>query len=224
MTPNPFLGVLFHWLGGLAAGSFYVPYRGVRQWAWEVYWLVGGVFSWIIAPWVLASLNTRDLFLVLQEAPPESLWWGYFWGVMWGIGGLTFGLSMRYLGLSLGMGVSLGYCAAFGTLLPPIFHGSFGTALLGTPSGRVILLGVGVCLGGIFLAALAGIVSFQISTHERRARNKREPRFQRKHGGVWTFGFGIGTTELWEWRAQTIANRPGSPPDASGQRTSSGAA
>ncbi len=40
---------------------------------------------------------------------------------MWGFGGLTFGLTMRYLGMSLGMGVALGYCAAFGTLLPPIF-------------------------------------------------------------------------------------------------------
>ena len=48
---NPFLGVFFHWLGGLASGSFYVPYKGVKKWAWEVYWLVGGFFSWIICPW-----------------------------------------------------------------------------------------------------------------------------------------------------------------------------
>ena len=51
MNANPFLGVFFHWLGGLASGSFYVPYRGVRKWAWEVYWLVGGVFSWVVCPW-----------------------------------------------------------------------------------------------------------------------------------------------------------------------------
>jgi hypothetical protein len=111
MTSNPFLGVFFHWLGGLASGSFYVPYRGVRKWAWEVYWLVGGFFSWIIAPWVLASINTNDLLTVLREAPTESLLWAYFWGAMWGLGGLTFGLTMRYLGLSLGMAVALGYCA-----------------------------------------------------------------------------------------------------------------
>ncbi len=72
MIINPFRGVVFHWLGGLALGSFYVPYRGVKKWSWEVYWLVGGFFSWIIAPWVLASVNTRDLLAVLHEAPPSA--------------------------------------------------------------------------------------------------------------------------------------------------------
>src|ERR1700722_14621184 len=67
MTPNPFLGVIFHWLGGLASGSFYVPYKGVRKWSWETYWLVGGFFSWIICPWLLASLLTKDLFGVLHQ-------------------------------------------------------------------------------------------------------------------------------------------------------------
>ncbi len=57
MTPNPFLGVFFHWLGGLASGSFYVPYRFVRQWSWETYWLTGGFFSWIIAPWLLGLMS-----------------------------------------------------------------------------------------------------------------------------------------------------------------------
>ena len=124
MTPNPFLGVFFHWLGGLASGSFYVPYKGVRKWSWETYWLVGGFFSWIICPWVLASLLTEDLLGVLGQQSLSTLWWTYFFGAMWGFGGLTFGLTMRYLGMSLGMGVALGYCAAFGTLLPPIFKRS----------------------------------------------------------------------------------------------------
>ena len=67
MNPNPFLGVFFHWLGGLAAGSFYVPYRGVRRWSWETYWLVGGFFSWIIAPWLIAYFMTNDLLAVLRQ-------------------------------------------------------------------------------------------------------------------------------------------------------------
>src|SRR5688572_12821133 len=113
MTPNPFLGVLFHWLGGLASGSFYVPYKGVRKWSWETYWLVGGVFSWIVCPWLLAAVLTNDLVGVLRQQPMATLGWTYFFGVLWGVGGLTFGLAMRYLGMSLGMGVALGYCAAF---------------------------------------------------------------------------------------------------------------
>jgi L-rhamnose-H+ transport protein len=116
---NPVLGVFFHWLGGLASASFYIPYLGVKKWSWETYWLVGGVFSWIVAPLVLAGLLVPDLFGVLQAAwagDPNAVKWAYLFGAMWGLGGLTFGLTMRYLGIALGMAVALGYCAAFGTL------------------------------------------------------------------------------------------------------------
>jgi len=165
MTPNPFLGVFFHWLGGLASGSFYVPYKGVRKWAWEVYWLVGGCFSWIIAPWILASLLTHDLLGVLKQQSFATLWWTYFFGAMWGFGGLTFGLTMRYLGMSLGMGVALGYCAAFGTMVPPIAKSLFSHIpvesslgdIIGSAPGLITLGGVGVCLVGILVAALAGL-------------------------------------------------------------------
>ena len=154
---NPALGVFFHWLGGLASASFYVPYRGVKHWAWETYWLVGGFFSWIIAPWILAFTMTQDLSRVLHEAPASSLFWAYVFGVLWGLGGLTFGLTMRYLGMSLGMAMVLGYTAAFGTLMPPIFRGVFASEVLGTHSGLVILGGVAVCMLGIAFAGAAGI-------------------------------------------------------------------
>ena len=217
MTSNPFLGVVFHWLGGLASGSFYVPYRGVKKWAWEVYWLVGGFFSWIIAPWVLASINTNDLLAVLHQAPTESILWAYFWGAMWGFGGLTFGLTMRYLGMSLGMGVALGYCAAFGTLIPPIFHGEFASKVLGTTSGQVILLGVFVCLAGIAIAGLAGRSKEREMTEEQKKATIREFNFTKgilvaTFSGIMSasFAFGLdaaspiaelsaahGTTTLW---------------------------
>ncbi len=95
MNANPFLGVVFHWLGGLASGSFYVPYRGVKKWSWETYWLVGGFFSWIICPWLLALCMTSDVLGVLHQAPNSTLVKAYLFGAMWGFGGLTFGLTMR---------------------------------------------------------------------------------------------------------------------------------
>jgi len=168
MSPNPALGVFFHWLGGLASGSFYVPYRGVRRWSWETYWLVGGIFSWIIAPWLIGRLMTRDLLAVLSEASTSTLFWAFFFGLLWGIGGLTFGLTMRFLGLSLGMAVALGLCAAFGTLMPPIFSGMFVHQVLGTSSGRVILLGILVCLLGIAAAGLAGIFKERAMSPEQQ--------------------------------------------------------
>jgi L-rhamnose-H+ transport protein len=170
---NPILGVILHWLGGLASGSFYVPFRKVKNWAWETYWLIGGFFSWIIVPWILGGLMTADLRSVLHEAPTSSIAWTYFFGVLWGLGGLTFGLTMRFLGMSLGMAVALGYTAAFGTLMPPIFRGEFQSMVLGTRSGLTILVGVGICLLGIVFAGAAGMSKEkELSEEQKRAAIK----------------------------------------------------
>src|SRR6185295_18364023 len=116
MVPNPPLG-------GLMSAIFYLPYRKVRHWAWESYWLAGGVFSWIVAPWIIALLAMPNLLRTLAHAPATSVFWNYFFGVLWGVGGLMFGLTVRYLGFALGTAMALGYCATFGTLLPPMFNG-----------------------------------------------------------------------------------------------------
>jgi L-rhamnose-H+ transport protein len=155
--PNPLLGIVFHWLGGLASASFYVPFRGVRAWSWETYWLVAGVFSWLVAPLLIASLFVDHLGSILRAVPLSTVFWCYFFGILWGFGGLTFGLTMRYLGMSLGMAVALGYCAAFGTLMPPIVSGEFASKILTTRSGIFILIGVGICVCGIAVAGMAGI-------------------------------------------------------------------
>ncbi len=188
MPPHPFLGVVFHWLGGFASASFYVPYKGVKRWAWETYWLVGGVFSWIIMPFTLALVMTNDLFGVLRQQSFTTLAWTYGFGALWGFGGLTFGLTMRYLGMSLGMGVALGYCAAFGTLLPPIFK-AFAPSIpvpetiaqiAATLPGKVTLAGVAVCLFGIGIAALAGL-----------AKEKEMPEVEKKKA-IAEFNFARG--------------------------------
>lgn len=185
MGANPLLGVFLHWLGGLASASFYVPFRKVRGWSWETYWLAGGVASWIVAPWLIAGLLTHDLIPVLRNAPPSAIFWSYFFGVLWGLGGLTFGLTMRYLGLSLGMAVALGYTAVFGTLVPPIFHGQF-MQLLAHRSGVIILVGVGVCVLGIVFGGAAGISKERELSSEQKSASIQE--FNLKLGlGVATF-------------------------------------
>jgi L-rhamnose-H+ transport protein len=218
MTSNPALGVVFHWLGGLASGSFYVPFRAVRRWSWETYWLAGGVFSWIIVPWLLGGSMTGKLLTTLSQTPWSTLWWVYFFGVLWGFGGLTFGLTMRYLGMSLGMAMVLGYCAAFGTLIPPIYHGVFFSGVLPTVSGKVIVAGIAVCMAGIAFAGKAGISKEREMPEEQKRAVIRE--FNLKKGvlvatfsGVMSacFSFGLdagapiraltlghGTSELWQ--------------------------
>ncbi len=184
---NPFLGVFFHWLGGLASGSFYVPYKGVKKWSWETYWLVGGFFSWIICPVLLATLLSKDVWGVIGQQSWATLGWTYLFGALWGVGGLTFGLTMRYLGMSLGMGVALGYCAAFGTLLPPIFKLFVPTIpvtedivqIFSTTPGKITLLGVFVCLLGIGIAAYAGLTKEREMPAEEKKKAIKEFNFSK---------------------------------------------
>ncbi len=173
MSPNPILGVFFHWLGGFASGSFYVPFKAVKKWAWEVYWLLGGVFSWLIAPWVLALILVPHLTQILGEQPFGVLGWTFFWGILWGFGGLTYGLTMRYLGLSLGTGIILGLTALFGTYLPPIFDGTIG-AKLHTIAGQVILIGSVFALMGIALTAAAGLSKEREMDEEQKRKTIQE--------------------------------------------------
>jgi L-rhamnose-H+ transport protein len=184
---NPLLGLIYHWLGGLASGSFYVPFKGVKKWSWEVYWLVGGFFSWIICPWVLSLILTKDVVGVLSQQTFKTLWWTYFFGAMWGFGGLTFGLTMRYLGMSLGMGVALGYCTAFGTLVPPIFPAFFPpggvektiSEIAASTSGQITLAGVVVCLVGIAIAAYAGLTKEKEMPEEQKKKTIAEFNFKK---------------------------------------------
>ena len=156
MTPQPLLGLFFHALGGTAAASFYAPLKFVRHWPWESFYLAMGVFSWLCTPWIFAGITTPDLFGVLAGSPPSALAWTFTFGVLWGIGAVTYGLTMRYLGMALGMSVSLGFCALFGTLLPPIFKGQIG-AIAATEGGRIVLAGVMLCIVGILVSGYAGM-------------------------------------------------------------------
>jgi L-rhamnose-H+ transport protein len=155
MHPNPPLGVVLHWIGGLAAASFYIPYRGVRRWAWESYWIVGGFFAWIVAPWLFCLLLVPDAPGILRAAPRGAIAWAIAFGVLWGVGGITYGLTMRYLGVGLGIAIALGSCALFGTLIPPIVSGQLAKVASAT-SGQVVLLGIGACAAGIAVSGLAG--------------------------------------------------------------------
>jgi len=207
MIGNAIFGVIFHWLGGLASGSFYVPYKGVRKWSWETYWLVGGFFSWIICPVVLASILTKDPVGVISSQSGSTLGWTYLFGVLWGFGGLTFGLAMRYLGMSLGMGVALGYCAAFGTLLPPLLKSFFPdipvaetiTQIASSSAGLVTLAGVGVCLLGILIAAMAGATKEKEMSPKQKQNSIAEFNFKKgilvaTFSGVMSACFSFGLT------------------------------
>jgi len=163
-------------LGGFAAGSFYIPFKKVRNWAWESYWLTNGLFAWIIMPWVVVLLTVPNLTTVIREAPGSSIFWTYLFGLLWGVGAVTFGLAMRYLGMSLGYAIALGLCAVFGTIVPPIYSGTFGE-LFSQASGLTTLGGVLVCLIGIAICGWAGIAKEKELSAEEKKKTIEEFNF-----------------------------------------------
>ncbi len=185
MDADPALGVLLHAFGGLAAASFYLPLNKVKNWSWESGWIVLGVFAWLFSPIIAASIICPDLVGILQAATLKSLFWTYFFGVLWGIGGLTFGMSVRFLGQSLGFSISLGFCAIFGTIIPPIFMGTI-VKLASTTSGLVVLGGLGVCIVGIFICGLAGMRKEGRLSEEQKKASIKEFHFFK---GLWVAFF-----------------------------------
>ncbi|WP_053970829.1 L-rhamnose/proton symporter RhaT [Mangrovimonas sp. ST2L15] len=161
---NILLGFLFHITGGVAAGSFYMPFKKVKEWNWENYWIVGGFFSWMIVPFLAAWVFFPD-FLSVVFSGNYPIFYVILFGVLWGIGGLTYGLGIRYLGMSLGNSVILGFTSVFGSLLPAIYYDFTNTEgketismMASKTGGQVVLLGILLCVISIVLLGRAGFL------------------------------------------------------------------
>ena len=157
------LGVIFHFIGGFASGSFYIPYKKVKGWAWESYWITGGIFSWLIVPPLAAYLTIPCFADIIKQADASTLGITYLFGVLWGIGGLTYGLGVRYLGVSLGSSIILGLCMVFGALIPSIYYDFFPkegkdtfSMLVGSSWGLTVMAGLALCILGIIICGKAG--------------------------------------------------------------------
>lgn len=166
---NIFIGLLIIAVGSFGQSSSYVPIRKVKDWSWESFWLTQGIFAWLIFPLLGALLAIPEGSNLFELWNREGAGMAIFYGMLWGIGGLTFGLSMRYLGVALGQSLALGTCAAFGTLFPAIlagrnlFHGE----------GLLLLIGVCITIAGIAIIGYAGSLrSKNMSEEERKAAVK----------------------------------------------------
>src|SRR5436189_904378 len=159
------LGIIFHFIGGFASGSFYMPYKKVKGWHWENFWIVGGLFSWLIVPPIAAWLTIPDFGDIIKNSSGTVLSTTYLMGLLWGIGGLTYGLGVRYLGVSLGSSIILGLCMVFGALIPSIYYNFFPqegkdtfAMLVGSSWGLTVLAGLALCVVGIIICGKAGVM------------------------------------------------------------------
>jgi L-rhamnose-H+ transport protein len=175
------LGILYHTIGGISSGSFYMPYKKVKDWAWEVFWLFGGLFSWLIVPFLAAWLTVPHFSGIIAATDGGIKQFTYLMGLLWGIGGLTYGLGVRYLGMSLGNSVVLGFCSAFGALVPSIYYAINPTAgktsivqMFQTPGGQLVLLGTLVCLIGIAVTGRAGMMKERELSEEQKTGSVQE--------------------------------------------------
>ena len=169
---DPVSGIILIALGSIGAASFYVPFKKVKSWAWESYWISQGFFAWIIIPWIFAFIfiPQGELLPIIRESPASVKLMVTFFGVLWGFGGLTFGLALRYLGIALGQSIALGLCAAFGTLLPPIIAGD---NLFLTKGGILTVIGVAITVAGIIIIGYAGsLKSREMPEKEKKAAIK----------------------------------------------------
>ncbi|MBP1675490.1 MAG: rhaT [Bacteroidetes bacterium] len=163
---NTLIGLLIIAIGSLGQSSSYVPIKKVKTWAWESFWLVQGIFAWLVFPYLGALLAIPDGHTLTEilSSGDGAAWKAMFFGALWGVGGLTFGLSMRYLGVALGQSIALGTCSAFGTLIPALMTGTD----LFHGAGLVLLIGVSIAIAGIAVIGYAGSLRAKNMTDEQK--------------------------------------------------------
>lgn len=174
---NILIGLLIIAVGAFCQSSCYVPINKIKKWSWESYWIVQGVFAWLVFPLLgalLAVPGGHSLGELFDSAPSFNIWMTVLFGVLWGVGGLTFGLSMRYLGVALGQSIALGTCAGLGTIMGPVLLNAFFPELNALQSLTfAVIIGVVVTLLGITIIGIAGSMkAASLSEEEKKAAVK----------------------------------------------------
>lgn len=163
------IGLLIIAIGSIGVSSSYIPINKIKEWSWENFWMVQGIFAWLVFPFLGALLAVDEGRSLIDMWSQGGAMPAIIYGVLWGVGGLTFGLGMRYLGVALGQSIGMGTCSAFGTILPPLLAGD--NLLEG--KGLLLLIGVSIMIAGIAIIGYAGSLRNQnLSEEEKRAAIK----------------------------------------------------
>lgn len=157
ISPNPIIGTGLHAVGGISAASCYMPFEKIKNWSWEVFWIVQALFAWLIMPVVIGFSTVPELFTVLKSAPSPVFWSAFILGAIYGFGGLSFGYAIRNIGYSLTYTISIGISAVLGTIVPLIMEGKIAEHFT-KPGGGVVLLGMVISIIGVAFCGRAGFL------------------------------------------------------------------
>ena len=205
---NTIIGLLIIAIGSFGQSSSYVPIKKIKGWSWESFWLTQGVFAWLLFPLLgaLLAIPSGHSLSEFYSAAGGDIWKSVGFGILWGIGGLTFGLSMRYLGIALGQSLALGTCSAFGTIIPAILKGEN----LFKGNGLILLIGVCIAIAGIAVIGYAGSLKSRNMTEEEKRKAVKD--FALKKGlfiallaGVMSACFNLGLESGTSIKASLIA-------------------
>lgn len=148
---NAFLPVLLVVLASFFQGTFGLGMKKVAPLAWEAWWLVYAAVAMVAMPWIWALLTVPDLGGAVARAGGGPVMLGALFGFLWGVGGILFGLSVSYVGISLTYGIVMGLAGSIGSLVPLLQAGEHHR---GVP---YVLAGVGLMMIGVAVVAWAGV-------------------------------------------------------------------
>ncbi len=176
MNLTIFAGLLLISGGAFSAGSFAIPFGQIRDWKWETYWFIYSFGAYTLFPLAACIIFTPDFISVYRTVPSEILFRVFLLGAVYGIGNLSFGLSLRYLGISLGYALSLGLILALGTLIPPLIDGRL-KIMIDSSGGSLLIAGVAIACFGIALSGIAGYLKDRKTSGSRNQNANSEFNF-----------------------------------------------
>jgi len=187
MTSSILFGIFWHFVGAASAACFYAPLKKVKNWSWETMWSIAGIFSWIILPWSISFMLLPDFWAYFTSFDLNIILPIFLFGAMWGIGNVNYGLTMRYLGMSMGIGIAIGITLIVGTLMTPILQGKFGE-LIASTGGKMTLIGVAIAVIGVAIVSYAGVLKERVAGISTKEFNLKKGLFLAVMCGIFSAG------------------------------------
>ena len=160
----PFLLLIF---ASFFQGTFGLGMKYMNPMSWESWWVIHVLVAMILFPMIWAIIAIPDLFEIILNSPKDAIYLAMLFGFLWGIGGIMFGVSVPYIGLSLTMGIVMGLAGSAGSLIPLFQIENFTSQ----PSFPYIIGGLLISLIGVAITAKAGIERDKLLNSDNKSRN-----------------------------------------------------